>query len=86
MKTPPRWTRSAISQAKVLPKNWRYGFCETHVGHKSRNAAKRAIKVHMAYPCGKCSAGMRIDYFVCPTTTTHFHIGHRWPAQGEQSA
>lgn len=78
MKTAPRWTRAVISQSKVLPQSWPYGHCETHVAHHSRNAAKRAIKVHTSAPCAKCHRGMRMNYFVCPTTTSHWHVGHSW--------
>lgn len=68
--------RAARTQPFVPPQNWRYGACESHRAHKSRAAAKRAVREHGGYPCWKCSNGYRIDWFVCPQSPAHFHIGH----------
>jgi hypothetical protein len=64
------------AEPRIPPINWAYGFCETHVSHPSRAAAKRAVRHHLAYPCWKCDLGRRIDWFVCPVASTHLHIGH----------
>ena len=50
--------------------------CQDHRGYPSKSSAKQAVRIHKRFPCGKCRAGMVIEWFLCPFRG-HIHIGHR---------